>query len=337
MTDKKQASNHGIAKLLFTLVVLGVVVFVAANFVDFSAVSDTFAGLNYHPSEEMSVLIERDNLTKTGMRILRASRPELLEASEFNTKCYSGVERENSVLGCYANNDAIYLYDIQNEELNGIKETVLAHELLHAIWHRMGISERRALYEDIDKVYDAHTDELGQHMTGYRDDEHYDELHSVIGTQISSDQLPDSLRKHYAKYFNEQSKIVSYYNAYNGKFQKLEQRAKELSEKIDANREEIDRLTNDYETESADLLKNIQSFNARAENGGFSDSASFFAERNELVYRQNKLSEDFENLNSLIDETNELIGEYNNSVIEVGNLYDSVNSRVEKPAENIED
>ena len=331
-----QKQNHNGAKILLTLIVLAGICAAAIHFVDFVAVSDTFLGINYAPSTEMAELIGKDEFTKTGERILKASRPELLEAVDFNSKCYSGTEEENSVLGCYTNN-TIYVYNIQNKDLDGIKETVLAHELLHAVWHRMGIDERRALYQDIDAIYEANKDELGEHMAGYASEDHYDELHSVIGTQISSDKLTESLREHYAKYLVDQSRIVSYYDSYNGKFKVLEKRATELEAQIETNRTRIETMTAKYESDAEDLLKNINSFNARAENGDFADSASFYAERNELVARQNQLQNDFESLNSLISETNAMIQEYNNSVIEVGKLYDSVNSRIQEPATQIQD
>lgn len=331
-----QKQNHNGAKILLTLIILAGICAAAIHFVDFVAVSDTFLGINYEPSTEMAELIGKDEFTKTGERILKASRPELLEAVDFNSKCYSGAEEENSVLGCYTNN-TIYVYNIQNKDLDGIKETVLAHELLHAVWHRMGIDERRALYQDIDAIYEANKDELGEHMAGYASEDHYDELHSVIGTQISSDKLTEGLREHYAKYLVDQSRIVSYYDSYNGKFKVLEKHATELEAQIEANRTRIETMTAKYESDAEDLLKNINSFNARAENGDFADSASFYAERNELVARQNQLQNDFESLNSLISETNAMIQEYNNSVIEVGKLYDSVNSRIQEPATQIQD
>jgi hypothetical protein len=335
MTAKKNSANNSGSKTLVGLLVCGVIVVFLLVFVDFVAVADTFIGLGYTPSAGVEELIEKDDLTKNGLRILKASKPELLGAAEFNSKCYSDLERENSVLGCYANN-SIYVYDIQNDELDGIKETVLAHELLHAVWHRMSIYERRGLYDDLDQVYAANKDELSEHMSGYTDEEHYDELHSVIGTQIGNSKLTQKLREHYAKYFNKQQTIVSYYDNYNGKFKSLEKRAAELEVLINQKKEQIEAKTQKYESESADLIKNINSFNSRAATGGFADSASFYAERNELVTRQARLQEDYNALNALIVETNTLITEYNSSVVEVGKLYDSVDSRIEKPAGSID-
>lgn len=336
MTAQKNPSGKGTAKAIVFLLFCGLIGVLAYLFVDFAAITDTFLGSGFEPSAEVAALIESDDLTKTGLRIMNASKPELLEASEFNGICYSGLERESSVLGCYTNN-SIYVYNIQNDELDGIKETVLAHELLHAVWHRMSYNDRKNLYDDLDQIYFANLDELGSHMEGYASEDHYDELHSVIGTQISSDKLTADLREHYAKYFNNQQKIVSYYEKYNSKFAALEKRTTELEAQINARKAQIETKTQKYESESADLIKNIESFNARAENGGFADSASFYAERNELVSRQNQLQADYVALNELISETNELIAEYNNNVVEVGKLYDSVNSRVAAPASSIED
>jgi len=335
MATKKNSTNKGGVKFLVFLLTCGLLAFALIFFVDFVAVVDTFIGMNYVPSTELAQIIENDSLTTKATRILKASRPELLGPDEFNTKCYSGLEHESSVLGCYADNK-IYVYDIDNEKLTGIKETVLAHELLHAVWHRMPIEERQALYADLEKVYAEQFDELGDHMAGYDESQHYDELHSIIGTQIAKEALTPALREHFAEYFSNQDGLITYYNAYNGKFKALEDRAEELSVKIEENRSKIDQMANEYETESLDLVNNIQSFNKRAANGGFVDRASFNAERNELIIRQNRLQEKYQSISNLIEETNTMINEYNDSVVEVGKLYDSVNSRINKATEVIE-
>ena len=328
--------SHSARNTLIAFLAFGVVVFLAIKFVDFTAVVDTFLGMDFEASPELSDIIEKDNFTKKATRILKASKPELLNAGDFNSKCYSDLEKENSVLGCYTNN-TIFVYDIDNAELNGIKETVLAHELLHAIWSRMSINERRDLYDDLEIIYRQEEKELSDHMSGYSEDEYYDELHSVIGTQVADEKLTAALRDHYAEYFESQAKIVGFYDAYNGKFKALENRARELEAEIEQRRTQIDNLTASYEAESRDLLANIESFNARAESGGFSDMASFYSERNALVSRQSQLNSNYEALNALIDETNALITEYNSNVVEVGKLYDSVNSRVQKPSAELND
>ncbi len=333
----KSGSVGAVVALVIVLVIIGVIAYLGISFGSLAAIGDAITGASYKPSEEMAGVIERDNFTKTGNRILRATKPELESAGSFNQHCYSGAERESSVLGCYSG-DRIFIYDIDNAELDGIKETVLAHELLHAVWNRMSSKERSLLEADLESVYRAHVSELGEHMDLYSQSDYYDELHSIIGSQLGSKDMTTRLREHYAKYFESQDTIANFYNSYNTKFVELEERAETLVAQIDSNKTKIDQLTNSYNVEYDSLVAAVNDFNARASQvNGFSSRAQFDAERAELVARQERLDASYQELSSLIDETNALVEEYNNNAIQIGDLYDSVNSRVAKPSSMIEE
>ena len=333
----KTGSVGTVIALIVVLAFIGVIAYLGISFGSLAAIGDAIKGAGYEPDAEMSQIIERDQFTKAGERILRATYPELEPASDFNQHCYSGTEKESSVLGCYSG-DRIYVYDIDNAELDGIKETVLAHELLHAVWNRMNARERKALYDDLDSTYKIHMNELSEHMTQYSEDEYYDELHSVIGTQLSSADMTADLKTHYAKYFTSQSLIANFYDSYNAKFEALERKANELSEKIDNNKAQIESLTAKYNAAYDSLVADVDDFNARAaQPNGFVSRAQFDAERNQLISRQNNLNELYDQLNLLINTTNNLVEQYNNNVVQIGDLYDSVNSRVAKPSSVIEE
>ena len=333
----KTSSVGSVVLIAVTLIVIAVVAYLGVSFGSLAAIGDAIKGARYEPSAEMSKVIERDKFTKAGERILRATYPELEPAEDFNQHCYSGAERESSVLGCYSD-DRIYVYDIDNAELDGIKETVLAHELLHAVWNRMSVKERRVLYDDLDSTYMIHSRELSEHMAQYSEEDYYDELHSIIGTQLSGLDMTETLRTHYAKYFTSQNLIANFYDSYNAKFEALERKAEKLSQQIENNKAKIDSLTNNYNAEYELLLADIESFNARAvQPNGFLSRAQFDAERSELMARQDKLDTMYNELNDLIQSTNTMVEEYNNNVLQIGDLYDSVNSRVEKPNSMIEE
>lgn len=333
----KSGSAGTVVALVIVLAIIGVIAYFGISYGSLTAISDAIAGASYRPSTEMADIIERDQFTKAGEIILRATKPELEEADNFNQHCYSGSERESSVLGCYSG-DRIYVYDIDNAELDGIKETVLAHELLHAAWDRMGSNERETLSSDLESVYQAHMSELGDHMNMYSQSDYYDELHSVIGSQLSSADMTTRLREHYAKYFTNQDTIARFYNSYNVKFTALEERAETLRVQIESNRKEIDNLTAAYNIEYDSLVAAVDDFNARASQpNGFVSRAQFDAERASLVARQEQLDVSYRELSRLIDTTNALVEEYNSNVTQIGDLYDSVNSRIEKPDSMIEE
>lgn len=336
-TKTKPGSVGSVIALIIVLAFIGVIVYLGITFGSLTAIGDAIKGSRYEPDAEMSKIIERDQFTKAGERILRATYPELESATDFNQHCYSGAEKESSVLGCYSG-DRIYVYNIDNAELDGIKETVLAHELLHAVWNRMSAKERKALYEDLDSTYKIHSHELSEHMTQYSEDEYYDELHSVIGTQLASAEMTESLKEHYAKYFASQSLIANFYDSYNAKFEVLELKASNLATQIEKNKAEIESLTNKYNAAYESLLADIDNFNARAvQPNGFASRAQFDAERSQLTSRQDDLNQMYDQLSNLINTTNNLVKEYNNNVVQIGDLYDSVNSRVEKPTSIIEE
>ena len=324
---RKTTHGTSVVGLFISLALIGLVVFLIFG-VDYTALSDLIEARGYEPTSEMAKLLEKDDLTSTGKRIFNASRPELQEADEFNANCYSGQDSSSSVLGCYTER-RVYVYNITDSELDGIRETVLAHELLHAVWERLSTREKEKLEDDLEQVYQANKDALAEHMKTYGSDEYYNELHSVIGTQIPESSLGSELSKHYAKYFNNQGKIVAYYDKYNGKFERLEEEASSLAGQIDQKRAEIEQKTAKYQADFNSLSSDIDNFNARAESGSFNTQADFQAERAQLLSRQTQLNNDYDALSALIDETNSLIERYNDNVAVSNKLYDTINSRVD--------
>lgn len=316
--------------LVIPLIILTLCGFVL--FFNFQIISDYLVGAHFSPSAELSDIIADINLTDTGSRILNASLPELQDASSFNDSC-STKEQESSILGCYSAR-RVFVYDIDNVELIGIKQSVLAHELLHAVWDRLSFSKRQALEPALENAYLAHKDTLFKHMQNYEVDAYYDELHSVIGTQITSSDLPNSLRAHYDQIFRNQAQIVIYYEQYSAKFTALSARAATLATQIEHSRTQIDSQSAAYQAAATALDQDIINFNARANRGAF-DATTFRSERAALLLRQSALEKQYQELNTLISETNQLIAEYNNNITRVNALYSSIDSKISAPASKL--
>lgn len=314
---------------LLILAATCLIVLAVIAFVDFQAISDTMVGFSYQPSAEIAAALDNIELTEKGERIFKASKAELQDADDFNRNCPS-VTAKTSVLGCYYDWH-IYVYDVQNDELDGIKEAVLAHELLHAVWQREREHTKEELEPILRAVYKENEAELEEHMKGYNEDDYVDELHSVIGTQIVPSSLPSKLREHYADVFKDHERVVNYFNQYNNKFVALRNELETLGAKIDGMKKDIEQRSEKYRNESSVLANDIATFNRNAENGYYSGNIyGFEADRSALVRRQSKLNEDYEALTKLVDETNALVDEYNKNVVRSGELYDSINSNVEK-------
>ena len=313
-------------------VLLIVALFVAGGYWVYAnqdRVIDDIVGLGYDPTPEVAQLVEQLELTDDGMRIMKASSPVVQTAGDFNENCPS-VDTSTSVLGCYWNRN-LYVYAVDNAELDGVKENTMAHELLHAVWDRYKHPEIAA---ELEKVYAQNQEELGSHMEHYSEESRVDELHSIIGTQLPDDKLTDRLLAHYAKYFKNRTKIVQYYLDYENKFKETERRLTELRDQIDADSVEINRLTTNYEASVKRLNDDINTFNKRARSGYYSSKEQQFkADRERLVARQDQLESDYDYIDQKINEANALIEEYNQNVDHSTELYQSINSQITAPSE----
>jgi len=323
--------KHHIRRFLFAVLVIlcGTII---VSVVDYRAVYDWILGFSYQPSAEMSRTIENINLTNRGTRIMKASFAEFQDSAAFNRNCPSATA-ETSVLGCYYD-WRIYVFDVENEELDGIKEAVLAHELLHADWQRERQWIKNELEPILRQTYIEHQDELAEHMGSYSDESYIDELHSVIGTQLDVAELPLRLQEHYQTLFNDHAKVVAYFRQYNDKFTKLRQEMEDLAAKITEMRTKIDQKTEDYRKKSRALSNDIDTFNRRANGDYYTDEWTFRNDRAALVARQDALNEDYQELADLVDAANELIDQYNQNVARSSELYQSINSnfgKIESP------
>ena len=99
------------------------------------AVIDWFKGIGYNPTPAMLEVQNSLNLTTEGSRIYRATHAILASRDDFNSSCESHDEAV-SVLGCYTG-DRVYVYNVEEDSLKGIRESTSAHEFLHAVWARL--------------------------------------------------------------------------------------------------------------------------------------------------------------------------------------------------------
>lgn len=284
----------------------------------------------YTPSEEMSSIINNLDLTGRGERIFKATNPMLDSKEVFNEKCDSH-KAEIYVLGCYlTGEDKIHLYDVDESELNGVKESTAAHELLHAVYLRLPFWEKSSLNNEMQKVYDdlSEDDDIKSSMKLYSNEDFYDELHSRLGTEVK--ELPTELENHYAAIFNDQDKIVDYYENYSGTFKKYEEETEALSKRITTLQSEIDAEEARLSKLANELNVRIDEYNSRVNSKQYSDINAIRAEGSNLQNEVNNINAAYDALNVKIDEYNNLIAEYNNSVIRTNQIFNSINSNSEQ-------
>lgn len=287
-------------------------------------VYDFYLGTTYTPSREMARIRDDLKLTERGEFIFNAAQPELNEAEAFNSYCRTETDVENAVLGCYTVG-RIYVYNIVDAELEGIRELTAAHELLHAVWARMTEQERVALVTELTQVFEANQDALGSEIETYDVAARQEELYVRAGTEIAN--LPAGLEKHYAEIFEDQDRIAGFYDSYIAVFREIEAEMAGLVEEMDSISEEIDTKSAEYEEQLGQLDADIVSFNAcAAVEGCIKSESEFYARRNALISRQEELGVLYEEINALIGEYNELVAQYNEDVTRNEKLNQKINS-----------
>ncbi len=287
---------------------------------------DWVRGINYQPSSEMVAVRDKLMLTGRGEFLFNATWPELNNAEEFNENCQRD-ETEMAVLGCYAMGN-IYVYDIEDVRLAGIRELTTAHELLHAVWARMSENEQKNLELILQKVYKDNLNTLKDDIETYAESERLEEIFVRVGTEIKD--LPVELEEVYAEIFKDQDAVVDYYESYDTVFREMKLHLEWLMDEMERLQADIDEKTREYEVAVEKLNDDIKRFNDCAETAGcFESSWEFYTQRNMLIARESALDEMNDDINNIINEYNEKVNEYNESVLESRKLQSIINSKAE--------
>lgn len=290
---------------------------------------DFARGMAYKPSTEMVTIRDSLNLTDRGKFLFNAAWPRLSERDEFNSKCRINGE-EVAILGCYTEGN-IYVFDITDERLKGIRELTTAHELLHVNFARMSDVEKAELKTALDIVYNDNKGILEEDLNVYEEAERFEELYVRAGTEVRT--LPKNLEEHYAALFKDQDEIVAYYESYISVFWAIEAELDTLTAEMANISAEIDTKTAEYENRITGLNAEIADFNNCAQTPGcFANQWDFNVKRDALVAEQEALNGLYEEINNMVDEYNTRVEKYNNDVLESEKLNSIINSNT-KPQE----
>jgi hypothetical protein len=97
----------------------------------------------YTPTATVREVADQAGLTNQARFTFYATRPSVESSEAFNRDCQR-KEADSPILGCYAS-DRIFIFNITDERLNGIKAVTAAHELLHAEYDRLPDSEKKTV------------------------------------------------------------------------------------------------------------------------------------------------------------------------------------------------
>lgn len=324
-----------IFRIIVSCIVCVILLFGAIAIVVFRQnIIDAYVYNSFKPTFSVSALANRIDFSQEGRFYFFASQPRLEKSSLFNQVC-SSVEKTTSILGCYSDYQ-IFVYDVVDERLDGIREVTAAHEMLHAVFQRLSKSEKERLGVLLEYEYSKLVDnkELVDLMDFYErtePGERINELHSIIGTTIRD--IGGELEAYYSNYFTSRKKIVAYYEKYSGVFKTLNERSKSLSQELNQLAIDIPAKSEQYNSSVQKLNTDIRNFNSRAENNDFSSQYQFYTERQALELRVIQVNSQKEDINSSINYYNQILKEYNSITIESRELYNSINSTlVEAPS-----
>lgn len=284
----------------------------------------------YKPTSGISQLAARTDMSDEGKHIFYASQPVVENAADFNRDCSKDTEKSSVILGCYTG-VRIYVYNVTDTRLDGIKETTAAHEMLHAAYQRLSSSQRQY----VDKLVEAEYTKLennadfSERMALYartEPGERDNELHSIIGTEVGT--ISPQLEKYYAQYFTNRQAVVSLHNAYNSIFTELSAKKASLASQLSALASSINTETSQYNTDVAQLNSDIQAFNQKANSNGFSSQAQFNNERAALLNRIDTLNAKRDAINGDINHYQDLYKQYETIAGQSDQLNRSINSKL---------
>jgi hypothetical protein len=301
-----KARGH-VAAIVATILSVALALFLFANR---QYVVDQISNWQYQPTSEIVSFADKTGMNTTGKFYFYASQPSLESTQDFNDKC-GRKEQSTAILGCYTGRN-IYIYNVTNAQLDGIREVTAAHEMLHAAYDRMSDDERKTVDTLLEAEYGKLKDDkdFADRMAFYartEPGERDNELHSVIGTEVGS--LSSELEAHYAKYFSDRSKVVALHDKYAAVFSDLQTRGEQLSSQLTSLGNTIEGESANYNKSVLQLNNDIQAFNSKASGGGFSSDNEFQAARSDLVARAAQLDAERSAINDKVTQYNTLRSE----------------------------
>lgn len=306
--------------LILSLVLIGGILFLWYGRQD---ISDWVVLRNYSPSAEVVALAESTTMSDYGRRIFYVNHPYIAPADTINAEC--GHE-SSIVIGCFTFSGGIYIYNITDPRLNGVKEVTAAHEMLHAAYVRLSDKQRQEVDNLTELAYAKVTDQhIKDNVENYRKQDPSvlpNELHSILATEVSD--LPPKLEEYYKKYFINRLAVVAFSDHYQAEFNSREQKVadydKQLAELKNLVEQARVNLTDKYGT----LIKERARLDGLLKNNQISEYNQDVPNFNASVGQYNNL---VKQTDLQITDYNNLVFERNQIAIEVKDLAKSIDSR----------
>lgn len=280
---------------------------------------------SYQPPEQVEYLSERTSLTDYGQQLFYVHDPQVLSSEEFNTVCTGNNREASVVLGCYADK-TIYIYNVDNEMLDGIKEITAAHEMLHAAYERLSQAEKDTLSEWLYVARDRLANQrILNTIATYGDlpeEARLNELHSIIGTEVRD--IPEYLEDHYAQYFDNRLTVVEFSERYEAVFAEIEQQIATYDKQLAGLKLEIRALEIQLEQDAGELSQSQQQLENLLNRGDTQGYNQLVPSYNSSV---NQYNAKVASLKAKISTFNEVVAARNELGAEQNDLAQSIDSR----------
>lgn len=277
---------------------------------------------DYTPSPAVATLATTTTMNDYGRKIFYVYNPQLDSKDNFRQDCSDS--EKTIVLGCYKSNQGIYILDVQDDRLKGVREVTAAHEMLHAAYQRLSSSEKKRVDDLTQAAFANLSDErVKATIEQYRAKDPNvvpNELHSILGTEVRT--LPPELETYYKRYFTNRLAIVTFSEQYEQEFTKrkdqiasYDKQLASLKKTIDQNQDDLNSQSTQLESERAQLESllaadkrteynnAVSTFNAkvRAYNDLVRKTQAFITQYNQIVAQRNSVASEERDLVQAID------------------------------------
>lgn len=232
-------SGNRSSRLITLLTALAVFVVVLFVWMQRYALFDWWRLRGYTPPAAVASLADETTMTEKARKLFYAFHPRLEDKTAFNQNC--PAHDHSITLGCYVTNRGIYLYDIQDDRLEGVEQVTAAHEMLHVGYQRLGPKERERVNRLLREAYDQIDNQrIKDVISTYKNSgaDIDNELHSILGTEVA--QLPPELETYYKRYFTDRAKVVAMAVHYSDEFTRREREVEDYDAKLGGLRIQIE-------------------------------------------------------------------------------------------------
>lgn len=265
-------------------------------------IADWWRLRTYTPTADVVQLADATTMIGRGRDMFYVSDPKVEDKAAFNSSCSSIASEHGAVLGCYVLQH-VYIYNVNDPRLPGVKEVTAAHEMLHAAYDRLD-SKAQAHVETLVRAEmarrqgDAELQEIIQLYQKTEPGEIINEMHSILGTEYGD--LAPELEQYFAQYFSNRGAIVALAHGYKDVFRASKARIANYQAQLDKLKAQIDANTQVLDQKNAVL----QQDSARLNTLRSSDPVRY----NQEVPPYNAKVNDY---NALATATQNLINQYN--------------------------